>query len=79
MATDDKIKQICAYQVLSRLFMRGVVPNERGINEFLDQCSVALQHEDVGVRHAAMNCIVRFCALGDEYHQIATKALQMEI
>lgn len=79
MATDDKIKQICAYQTLSRLFMRGVVPNERGINEFLDQCSVALQHEDVGVRHAAMNCIVRFCALGDEYHQIATKALQMEI
>lgn len=79
MATDDKIKQICAYQILSRLFMRGVVPNDRGINEFLDQCSVALQHEDVGVRHAAMNCIVRFCALGDEYHQIATKALQMEI
>lgn len=79
MATDDKIKQICAYQILSRLFMRGVVPNERGINEFLDQCSVALQHEDVGVQHAAMNCIVRFCALGDEYHQIATKALQMEI
>ena len=79
MATDDKIKQICAYQVLSRLFMRGVVPNERGINEFLDQSSVALQHEDVGVRHAAMNCIVRFCALGDEYHQISTKALQMEI
>lgn len=79
MATDDKIKQICAYQTLSRLFMRGIVPNERGINEFLDQSSVALQHEDVGVRHAAMNCIVRFCALGDEYHQIATKALQMEI
>lgn len=79
MATDDKIKQICAYQTLSRLFMRGVVPNERGINEFLDQSSVALQHEDVGVRHAAMNCIVRFCALGDKYHQIATKALQMEI
>lgn len=79
MATDDKIKQICAYQTLSRLFMRGVVPNERGINEFLDQSSVALQHEDVGVRHAAMNCIVRFCALGDEYHQIATKALQIEI
>lgn len=79
MATDDKIKQICAYQTLSRLFMRGVVPNERGINEFLDQSSVALQHEDVGVRHAAMNCIVRFWALGDEYHQIATKALQMEI
>ena len=79
MATDDKIKQICAYQTLSRLFMRGVVPNERGINEFLDQSSVALQHDDVGVRHAAMNCIVRFCALGDEYHQIATKALQMEI
>ena len=55
------------------------MPNERGINEFLDQSSVALQHEDVGVRHAVMNCIVRFCALGDEYHQIATKALQMEI
>ncbi len=79
MASDDKIKQICAYQVLARLFMKGQEPNERGINEFLDQVSVALQHKDMGVRHAAMNSVIRFSEMNDVYKNMAEKALNLSL
>ena len=35
IATDNDLRQICGYGILSRLFMRGQEPNERGINEFI--------------------------------------------
>lgn len=78
MASDKDIYQICAYQLLSRLFMKGHEPNERGINEFIDQATVALQSKHVGVRHAAMNSIVRFMELGENYREIANKAMKID-
>lgn len=78
MASDKDIYQICAYQLLSRLFMKGHEPNERGINEFIDQAAVALQSKHVGVRHAAMNSIVRFMELGENYREIANKAMKID-
>ena len=41
MALDDTVKEICAYDILGRLFMKGQEPNERGINEFVDQAVTA--------------------------------------
>lgn len=79
MATDNKIKLICAYQVLARLLMRGQEPNQRGANEFLDQVAVALRHEDVGVRHAAMNCVVRFASLNNECRKLANQTLNLQL
>ena len=76
MASDSDIRQICGFCILSRLFMRGHEPNERGINEFLDQAVTALLGTSVGVRHAAWNCINRFAELGEDYEAIAQKALQ---
>lgn len=76
MASDNDIRQICGFCILSRLFMRGQEPNERGINEFLDQAVTALLGTSVGVRHAAWNCINRFAELGEDYEAIAQKALQ---
>lgn len=76
MASDSDIRQICGFCILSRLFMRGQEPNERGINEFLDQAVTALLGTSVGVRHAAWNCINRFAELGEDYEAIAKKALQ---
>lgn len=76
MASDSDIRQICGFSILSRLFMRGQEPNERGINEFLDQAVTALLGTSVGVRHAAWNCINRFAELGEDYEAIAKKALQ---
>ena len=55
--------------------MRGDTPDERGINEYLDQADSDLQDADSAVKHAAYNSVLRFSDLGDDYETIATKAL----
>ena len=74
-ANREDLYQICGYNVLSRLFMKGQEPNERGINEFIDQAQAALQGGSYGVRHAAMNCAMRFAEMNGQYERIVTKAL----
>lgn len=76
IAGDNEMEQICGYNLLSRLFMKGQEPNERGIQEFLDQALTALQSPSVSVRHAAMNSVQRFASLGDDYAQISESALK---
>ncbi len=76
IATDNNLYLIAGYQLLARLFMKGQEPNERGINEFLDQVAVALQSDNVGVKHAVVNCLSRFVNLGETYEIIARKALK---
>lgn len=78
MASDKDLYQICAYDILGRLFMKGLEPNERGINEFLDQAVTALKSSSAGVRHAAMNAITRFADLGLVYERLAKSALKRE-
>lgn len=78
MASNNSFYQITAYQMLSRLFMRGQEPNERGINEYLDQVAVALQGSNAGVRHAAYNSLMRFIELGTEYEAIARHAMKSQ-
>ena len=75
IAFDSDMYQLCGYQLLARLFMKGQEPNERGINEFLDQVSTALESANVNVRHAALTCVQRFCGLGDEFALLVQKAL----
>lgn len=74
IASESVIRQICGYSILSRLFMKGQEPNERGINEFLDQAITALQQENVGLKHAVVNCIQRFAQLGIVYERMAKSA-----
>ena len=76
MASDKELYQLCGFHVLCRLFMNGQEPNERGINEFIDQAIVALQGESIPVRKAAMACIQRFTELGLVYERIAKSALK---
>lgn len=69
MASDRMDRQICAYQLLARLFMKGSEPNERGLDEYLDQVSVALQSDNLGIRHAASASLQKLAMLGDSYEQ----------
>ena len=78
MALDDTVKEICAYDILGRLFMKGQEPNERGINEFIDQAVTALKSPSAGLRHAAMNALTRFADLGLVFERLAKAALQRE-
>ncbi len=76
MASDKELYQLCGFHILSRLFMNKQEPNERGINEFIDQTIVALQEGSIPVRKAAMACMMRFSELGLVYERIAKSALK---
>ena len=76
MASDKELYQLCGFHILCRLFMNGQEPNERGINEFVDQAIVALQGESIPVRKAAMACVQRFAELGLVYERIVKSALK---
>lgn len=76
MASDKDLYQLCGFHILSRLFMNGQEPNERGINEFVDQALAALQGDSLPVKKAAMASVVRFSELGLVYERIAKSALK---
>ncbi len=76
IASERELYQLCGFHVLSRLFMIGQEPNERGINEFLDQAHVALQSESIIVRKAALNSINHFSNLGLVYERLAGSILR---
>ena len=76
LASTNPFEEICGYHILSRLFMNGQEPNEKGINEFVDQAQVALKDEHLGVRHAAATCVMRFADLGIVYERLAKSAFR---
>ena len=76
MASEKELYQLCGFHILSRLFMDKCEPNERGINEFIDQALAALQGPSLPVRKAAMSAIQRFAELGLVYQRIANSAIK---
>ena len=76
LASDQEYYQLCGFHVLSRLFMNGQEPNERGINEYIDQLLSALQGPFASVRKAAMQSVFRFAELGLVYERLAKSALK---
>ena len=55
----DAIKQILGYNILSRLFSQDNIPDARGLAEVTDQIRVSLSDENLSVRHAANNCLMK--------------------
>ena len=81
IASDQEYYQLCGFHVLSRLFMNGQEPNERGINEYIDQALSAVQGPYMSVRKAAMQSMVHFAELGLVYERMAksaTKSINLE-
>lgn len=76
IASDRELYQLCGFHVLSRLFMNGQEPNERGIHEFIDQAQAALLGESLPVKKAAAASLWRFAELGLVYERIAKSALK---
>jgi hypothetical protein len=75
LSAADDLPQICGYHVLSRLFSRRMEPNERGINEFVDQALTALQSSNPILRKAAMQSLIHFADMGLMYERIARSAI----
>ena len=76
MASDKELYQLCGFLGITRLFMTGQEPNERGINEYIDQLEVALQGPSLAVRKAALQSVQRFSELGLVYERLAQSALK---
>ena len=76
IASDQEYYQLCGFHILSRLFMNGQEPNERGINEYMDQALSALQGPYMSVRKAAMQSMVHFAELGLVYERMAKSAMK---
>ena len=76
LAAPEELPQICGYHILSRLFMNKQEPNERGINEFVDQALVALQSSNVTLRKAAIQAVIRFSELGLMHQRLAHSAVK---
>lgn len=76
LAAPGDLTQLCGYHVLSRLFLKKQEPNERGINEFVDQALVALQSSNLSLRKAAMQSVLRFSELGLMYQRLARSAVR---
>jgi len=79
IASADEIPQICGYHVFSRLFMQGREPNDRGINEFVDQALAAVQGSSLTLRKAAMQSLIHFSELGLMYERIVQSGLRKMI
>ena len=82
IAFDKELYQLCGFHILTRLFMNKQEPNERGINEFIDQALVALHGGSMMVRKAAMQSMIRFSELGLVYERMAksaTKSINLDI
>ena len=74
MASDKELYQLCGFHVMTRIFMRRLEPNERGISEYLDQALAALQDGSLAVRKAALQSLQRFAELGLVYQRMAKSA-----
>lgn len=75
LSLPDDLPQICGYHILSRLFARGQEPNERGINEFIDQALTALQSPNPSLRKAAMQAVIHFADMGLMYERLSRSAV----
>ena len=76
IASDQEYYQLCGFHILSRLFMNGQEPNERGINEYMDQALSAIQGPYMSVRKAAIQSMVHFAELGLVYERMAKSAMK---
>lgn len=76
LASESELVQMCGYNVLSRLFMRGDTLDFREINELFDQAKAALESGSLSLQHAVVNMLLRFCSISDEYNKITKSAFK---
>ncbi len=75
MNSDREIEQMCGYLILTRLLMKGENPHGSRIDEFMDEVALALNSENMGVRHAALNCVNKFAELSEDFRNMAENRL----
>jgi hypothetical protein len=74
IASPRELDQLCGFHVLCRLFMQGMSPNERGINEYVDQAVAALASDNLSLKKAVVQSLQRFSELGIMHERIVKTA-----
>lgn len=64
LASGNRFQQILALNIISRLLTHSA-PDERGLNELLDHISLLLRSDDIPLKHAAHNCLMRLSTAGN--------------
>lgn len=59
IAAKETLRQILGYNILSRLFAKDMLPNERAVEELKDQAQTAMTQTETALRRAAYNCLVK--------------------
>lgn len=75
MASEREMFQLCAYLILSRLFMQGATLSERDEAEYLDQAAAALKGEHLSVARAAQKSLLKYMDLGQKQERAAEAVL----
>lgn len=76
IATDKQLYQICGFHVLSRLFQKGYMPDNRDVNEYIDQLQSAISSGNSIVAKAAVQSAMRFADINDDCEIVVKNALK---
>jgi 3-methyladenine DNA glycosylase AlkD len=72
----DAIHQIAAFHLLSRLFAKGYNPTDQEVSSIIEQVNLVFSERQLGVKHAAMNCLDSLVTLGDKYAQRVKRGIK---
>lgn len=75
IASEDELRQLCGFHVLSRMFMKGFVPEKQVADEFLARAMSAISSKSLTVGKAAFASVVRFAGLNEQNNLKAQKAM----
>lgn len=76
IASNQDMRQLCGYLLLSRLFMNHLIPSERDAAEFLDQAESVLHTPQSATARAASKALIKFMDLGQKQEQQAENMLK---
>lgn len=75
-AKNSDLYQIAAYNIFSKLFSNNCLLEQRSLEEFFNQALTAIQDNNIGVRHAAQNSLLRLSSINSEYEQKVQDAMK---
>ena len=75
MADERTMYQLCGFQVITRLFMRGAMLSPDSEAEFLDQAAAAFPSTFLPLKKAVTNALLRFGETSEEAQRATKKIL----
>ncbi len=76
IADDRTMHQYCGFMLLSRLFMQGNPLMRQSEYEYLDQAAAALRSNDLFVKKAAYDSLLKYSFTGTEQEALVNKVLK---